>query len=77
MITFNANTLLSSFIEHETIKITDLTDGINEIDRAENRSLLFHLDALCKVGFILKLDGVIPPTYTITEAGIKESESFK
>lgn len=74
---FNTNTLLSSFLEHETIKITDLTEGINEIDAKKNCSLILLLDELCELGFIEQLSGIVPATYTITPSGIQQSSTFK
>jgi hypothetical protein len=66
--------VLNTLIKHETLTITDLAKKEN-LGMVANKFLLnFLLDDLVKSGEVQTLNGVIPVTYTITDAGIKEGE---
>jgi hypothetical protein len=74
MTSISRTVVLNTLIKHETLTITDLAKKEN-LGMVANKFLLnFLLDDLVKSGEVQTLNGVIPVTYTITDAGIKEGE---
>jgi hypothetical protein len=68
----NRRLLLNTFIKHETMNILDAgsEENLGFVPPAEH--LQFLLEELAGEGHLLVLDGVFPPTYTITVKGIEE-----
>ena len=76
MQTVNQKIVLNTLIEHETLTIVDLANEENLGMVPEEGILEEVLKDLVEGGHVEKLDNVIPPTYTITEAGIAEGKKL-
>jgi hypothetical protein len=68
----NRRLLLNTFIKHETMTIVEAgsEENLGFVPPAEH--LRFLLEELTGEGHLFVLDGVFPPTYTITVKGIEE-----
>ena len=77
MIKLNRQVILDTLIQHETLTIHDLakTEIIGSLPNRDH--LFFLLDELSESGYVKRLEGVIPFTYTITENGINEGVRLK
>ena len=75
--TLNRNLLLKVLIKHETLTLPDIADERNLGLTPNPHHLKFLLDELEESFFIKKLNGVEPPTYTITDVGIVEGQRLE
>jgi hypothetical protein len=68
--------VLETLVKHETLTDSDITKKENLGIVPDESKLRYILRQLTISGFILKLSGVIPITYSITTKGIEESNRF-
>jgi hypothetical protein len=72
MLTLNRTLVLKSLIKHETLLLGDIAKEENLGMIPNEAHLQYLLDELNESGHIHLMDGIEPPTYTITVKGINE-----
>ncbi len=66
--------ILNILIKHETLTVEGIAKHIDKRMAPNLQHLNFLLDELTGIGFLKMLNGILPPTYTITSDGIAEGE---
>ena len=73
----NRKAVLNTMARHETLIVHDIGKTENMGFEPNEAHLQFLLDELTESGYLDILDGVSPPTYTITGKGIVESKRLE
>lgn len=65
--------VLKALVKHETLTFPDLVQEKNLGINLPSEDIEMALENLESKKLVSKLDGIHPPTYTITQKGIEES----
>lgn len=69
--------VLKALVKHETLTLPDLMLEKNLGVRVANEEVATAVEKLHQQDLVDMLDGVKPPTYTITEKGIEASQQLE